>query len=128
MFQLVDALAGENSPLERSLLGEQSVRAMILVEFSSAAFHLIAVLLVPTQAKPTCVGHPECFVGWNYRWLRADSRGLAVARVVGDAAGAVPRAGSTLSGFSRLSCLGPRPRAMRARESGSTLVCQPWSS
>ena len=30
-----------------------------------------------------------------------------------------------LSGFSRLSLLGPKPRLIRARESGTVLLCHP---
>jgi len=33
-----------------------------------------------------------------------------------------------LSGFSRWSLLGPSPRVMSARESGTVLLCQPWSA
>src|SRR5579872_284033 len=33
-----------------------------------------------------------------------------------------------LSGFRRWSLLGPSPRLMSARESGTVLLCQPWSA
>ena len=33
-----------------------------------------------------------------------------------------------LSGFSKWSLLGPRPSLISARESGTVLLCQPWSA
>ena len=33
-----------------------------------------------------------------------------------------------LSGFSRWSLLGPSPKLINARESGTVLLCQPWSA
>ena len=32
-----------------------------------------------------------------------------------------------LSGFSRCSRLGPRPKRINARESGTVFVCHPWA-
>ena len=33
-----------------------------------------------------------------------------------------------LSGFSKCSWSGPSPRRIKARESGTVLLCQPWSA
>jgi hypothetical protein len=51
-----------------------------------------------------------------------DVVGMGSARV---ASGTVVMA---LSGLSRWSLLGPKPRLISARESGTVLLCQPWSA
>lgn len=56
--------------------------------------------------------------------------GLGLFDVVGtDAAlGGSGMVVMALSGLSRWSLLGPSPSLMRARESGTVLLCHPWSA
>ena len=56
-------------------------------------------------------GSALCEVG-----VKADARGAGASVVI------------ALSGFSRWSWLGPSPRLISARESGTVFDCQPWSA
>ena len=47
---------------------------------------------------------------------------------IGSARGASGTVVMALSGFSRWSLLGPSPSLISARESGTVLLCQPWSA
>jgi hypothetical protein len=60
--------------------------------------------------------------------MRAPGSGLCEAGVNDAARGADGPVVIALSGFKRWSWLGPRPRLIRARESGTVFDCQPWSA
>jgi hypothetical protein len=61
-------------------------------------------------------------------FLRGPGSALCDAGVKDAALGAAGSVVIALSGFSRWSWLGPSPKLIRARESGTVFDCQPWSA
>ena len=60
--------------------------------------------------------------------MRTPGSALCDAGVKDAACGAAGPVVIALSGFSRWSWLGPNPRLISARESGTVFDCQPWSA
>ena len=60
--------------------------------------------------------------------MRVPASALCDAGVNDAALGADGPVVIALSGFNRWSWLGPNPRLINARESGTSFDCQPWSA
>ena len=73
----------------------------------------------------SCSGGSEVTGATGVVFMRVPGSALCDAGVKDSARGAAGSVVIALSGFSRWSWLGPSPRLIRARESGTTFDCQP---